>query len=72
MLCAAIEKQGKEIENLVIQEREDLVARGENIRVRVTATAISMPSAPSRLPRTAVLGWASPFRAEMNRTAARR
>lgn len=41
MKCAVIEKHGKEIENLVIQEREDLVARGENIRVRVTATAIN-------------------------------
>jgi len=41
MKCAVIEKYGKELENLVIQEREDLVARGENIRVRVTATAIN-------------------------------
>jgi putative PIG3 family NAD(P)H quinone oxidoreductase len=41
MKCAVIEKFGKEVENLVIQEREDLVARGENIRVRVTATAIN-------------------------------
>jgi NADPH2:quinone reductase len=41
MKCAVIKKHGKEIENLVIQEREDLVARGENIRVRVTATAIN-------------------------------
>lgn len=41
MKCAVIERHGREIENLVIQEREDLVARGENIRVRVTATAIN-------------------------------
>ena len=41
MQCAVIEKHGKEIENLVIQERDDLVARGESIRVRVTATAIN-------------------------------
>ena len=41
MKCAVIKKHGKEIKNLVIQEREGLVARGENIRVRVTATAIN-------------------------------
>lgn len=41
MKCAVIEKHGKELENLVIQEREDLIARGENIRVRVTATAVN-------------------------------
>jgi putative PIG3 family NAD(P)H quinone oxidoreductase len=41
MRCAVIEKHGKQIENLVIQEREDLQARGENIRVRVTATALN-------------------------------
>jgi putative PIG3 family NAD(P)H quinone oxidoreductase len=41
MLCAVIERHGKEIENLVFREREAPVARGENIRVRVTATAIN-------------------------------
>lgn len=41
MLCAVIEKHGKEIENLVLQDREAPVARGENIRVRVTATALN-------------------------------
>ena len=41
MKCAVIEKHGKEIGNLVIREREDPVARGENIRVRVIATAIN-------------------------------
>jgi len=38
----------------------------------VTATAISIPSAPRRFPRTAVLGWESPFRQKMKRTDAAR
>lgn len=41
MKCAVIEKYGSDIGNLVIREREDPVARGENVRVRVAATAIN-------------------------------
>ena len=70
MKCAVIEKHGKELENLVIQEREDLVARGENIRVRVTATAINRadllqrrglypapPGAPQDIPGLEFVGY---------------
>jgi len=32
----------------------------------VATMATSMPTAPSRLPRTAVRGWARPFRPKMN------
>jgi putative PIG3 family NAD(P)H quinone oxidoreductase len=39
--CAVIQSFGKEIDRLVIQERDDLVATGENIRVRVSATAMN-------------------------------
>jgi NADPH2:quinone reductase len=70
MKCAVIEKHGKEIENLVIQEREDLTARGENIRIRVTATAINRadllqrrglypapPGAPQDIPGLEFVGY---------------
>jgi putative PIG3 family NAD(P)H quinone oxidoreductase len=41
MRCAVIKRFGKEIRNLVIEEREDLVATGEFVRVRVMATALN-------------------------------
>ena len=41
MKCAVIEKYGKELNNLFIKEKDDLVATGENIRVKVSATAIN-------------------------------
>ena len=41
MKCAVIERFGKDLSNLVIGERDDLVAAGENIRVNVSATAIN-------------------------------
>jgi hypothetical protein len=37
----------------------------------VTTMATNMPSAPSRLPRTAVRGWVRPLMPKMNSTAAR-
>ena len=39
MKCAVIRKHGNDISNLEIVERESPCATGENIRVRVTATA---------------------------------
>jgi putative PIG3 family NAD(P)H quinone oxidoreductase len=41
MKCAVIENFGKAISNLVIKERKDLVPSGENVRIRVTATALN-------------------------------
>lgn len=41
MRCAVIKKFGKEIENLVIEEREGLKAEGRNIKIRVGATALN-------------------------------
>jgi NADPH2:quinone reductase len=41
MKCAVIKTFGKAISNLVVQERKDLVADGENVRVRVAATALN-------------------------------
>lgn len=41
MRCAVIEKFGKDLSNLVISEREDLKANGEEVRVNVSATAIN-------------------------------
>ena len=41
MKCVVIKKQGREIENLVLEEREKPEAGGEQIRVRVTATALN-------------------------------
>ncbi|MDY6855398.1 MAG: NAD(P)H-quinone oxidoreductase [Thermodesulfobacteriota bacterium] len=41
MRCAVIEKFGKDLNNLVITEREDLKSNGEEVRVNVTATAIN-------------------------------
>ena len=41
MKCAVIKKFGKEIENIAIEERDDLRASGENIRVKVSATALN-------------------------------
>ncbi len=41
MRCAVIERFGKELSNVVIQERDDLVATGEFVRVRVAATALN-------------------------------
>src|SRR3954470_7913854 len=38
----------------------------------VTSTAMVMPTMPNRLPRRAVSGWDSPFRARMKRTLASR
>ena len=38
----------------------------------VATMAIAMPSAPTKLPRTAVRGWAIHFRSKMKRTAASR
>lgn len=41
MKCAVIKKFGRELSNLVIEEKDDLVAAGENIRVKVSATALN-------------------------------
>ena len=41
MRCAVIKRFGKELSNLVIEEREDLAATGEYVRVRVAATALN-------------------------------
>jgi putative PIG3 family NAD(P)H quinone oxidoreductase len=41
MRCAVIESFGKELSRLVIQDRGDLKAEGENILVRVSATALN-------------------------------
>ena len=41
MKCAVIKKLGKEIENIVIEKRDDLVAIGEYVRVKVLSTAIN-------------------------------
>jgi len=41
MKCAVIEHYGKDLSNLVIREREDLEASGEDVRVRVVATALN-------------------------------
>jgi putative PIG3 family NAD(P)H quinone oxidoreductase len=41
MKRVVIKSFGREITNLVIEERDDLVARGEYIRVKVSATAIN-------------------------------
>ena len=41
MKCAVIKAFGKAVSNLTIQTRADLVASGENVRVRVTATALN-------------------------------
>lgn len=39
--CIVIQKFGRELSNLVILDRDDLVATGELIRVKVSATAIN-------------------------------
>ncbi|MBW1980015.1 MAG: NAD(P)H-quinone oxidoreductase [Deltaproteobacteria bacterium] len=41
MKCAVIEKFGREVNNLVIQQRPDLEASGEFVRIRVTATSLN-------------------------------
>lgn len=41
MRCAVIHIFGENLENLVVEDRPDLEARGEDIRVRVTATALN-------------------------------
>ncbi len=41
MKCVAIKKQGKEIENLVIEERDSLIPEANEIKVRVAATALN-------------------------------
>jgi len=41
MRCAVIKGFGKEIANLVFEDRDDLAATGEFVRVRVTATALN-------------------------------
>ena len=41
MNCVVIQGYGEELSHLVFQTREDLVATGENIRVRVSATALN-------------------------------
>lgn len=41
MRCAVIKRYGDDVGNLVIEERPDLRAEGENIRVRVAATALN-------------------------------
>lgn len=41
MKCGVIKKFGRELGNLVIEEKDDLVATGENVRVRVLASALN-------------------------------
>jgi putative PIG3 family NAD(P)H quinone oxidoreductase len=41
MNCAVIQDYGADVSNLAFQDREDPVATGENIRVRVSATALN-------------------------------
>jgi NADPH2:quinone reductase len=41
MRCAAIRILGENIDNLVVEERPDLEVTGEQVRVRVTATALN-------------------------------
>lgn len=41
MKCAVIRRYGEELSNLVLTEREEPGASGENVRVRVTATALN-------------------------------
>lgn len=41
MKCAVIKEFGRDISNLVIEERDDLAATGENVRVKVIATALN-------------------------------
>lgn len=41
MKCAVIQRHGTELTNVVIQNREDLTATGEDVRVKVVATALN-------------------------------
>jgi len=41
MRCAVIKRFGKELSNLAVEKREDLVPTGEFVRVRVAATALN-------------------------------
>jgi putative PIG3 family NAD(P)H quinone oxidoreductase len=41
MRCAVIKAFGREIANLALEDRDDLAATGEFVRVRVTATALN-------------------------------
>jgi len=49
MRCAVIKESGKELSNLVMEEREDPTAMGENVRVKVSATAINRADILQRL-----------------------
>ncbi len=70
MRCAVIKGFGKEIANLVLEERDDLTATGEFVRVRVTATALNRadllqrrglypapPEAPQDIPGLEFVGY---------------
>ena len=41
MRCVVIKEYGEAVENLVLEERPDIVATGEDVRVGVTATALN-------------------------------
>jgi putative PIG3 family NAD(P)H quinone oxidoreductase len=41
MRCAVVHIFGEDLENLVLEDRSDLEATGEDVRVRVTATALN-------------------------------
>lgn len=41
MLCAVIKNYGEALDNLVVEERPDVVAAGEDVRVSVAATALN-------------------------------
>ena len=47
MKCAVIKKFGKEIQNLVIEKRDDPEATGENVRIKIAATARSSALTPA-------------------------
>jgi putative PIG3 family NAD(P)H quinone oxidoreductase len=70
MRCAVIKRFGKEIANLVFEDRDDPAATGESIRVRVTATALNRadllqrrglypapPDAPQDIPGLEFVGY---------------
>jgi putative PIG3 family NAD(P)H quinone oxidoreductase len=70
MRCAVIQKFGKALDNLLIMKRADLVAHGDNIRVRVSATALNRadllqrrglypapPGAPTDVPGLEFVGY---------------
>ena len=70
MKCAVIRGFGQDLDNLVITEREDLEASGEDIRVKVVATAINRadllqrrglypapPGAPQDIPGLEFVGY---------------